>query len=62
MSRVGRCALLVICLLAVTAGAQLPAREGKGIPRTAPSIDDVYANFKTPPRGYGEVAFYWWVG
>ena len=22
----------------------------------------MYANFKNPPRGYGEVAFYWWVG
>jgi len=22
----------------------------------------VYASFRNPPRGYGEVAFYWWVG
>ncbi len=62
MSRVGRYALLVSCLLAVMAGSQAPGRAGEGSPRTAPSIDDVYANFKNPPRGYGEVAFYWWVG
>ncbi len=62
MSRVGRCALLVICLLAVRAGSQPHGHQGNASPRSASSIHDVYANFKNPPRGYGEVAFYWWVG
>ncbi|WP_339308087.1 glycosyl hydrolase [Paenibacillus sp. FSL R5-0519] len=38
--------------------------EGKrrlGYPSRSPDLD-VLSGFQSPPEGYGEVAFYWWVG
>ena len=32
-----------------------------GFPDRSPNLD-VLPGFKTPPKGYGEVSFYWWLG
>ena len=32
-----------------------------GFPDRSPNLD-VLSGFKTPPKGYGEVSFYWWLG
>ena len=32
-----------------------------GFPDRSPDLD-VLPGFKTPPKGYGEVSFYWWLG
>lgn len=32
-----------------------------GFPDRSPNLD-VLPGFKTPPAGYGDVAFYWWIG
>ncbi|WJH33549.1 glycosyl hydrolase [Paenibacillus sp. CC-CFT747] len=37
------------------------ARQAPGFPSRDPGLD-VYPGFVSPPPGYGEVAFYWWVG
>lgn len=38
-----------------------PPYPGLGYPSRAPGLD-VRPGFKNPPPGYGEVAFYWWLG
>jgi hypothetical protein len=38
-------------------GSKLPP----GFPDRSPKMD-VLPGFKTPPKGYGEVSFYWWLG
>ncbi len=48
-------ALSSLCLF--TAAAQTRA----GYPNRAADLD-VLPGFRTPPPGYGEVAFYWWLG
>jgi len=35
--------------------------DGVGYPSRSPSLDAL-PGFRTPPPGYGEVAFYWWLG
>ena len=47
--------LLAVCLSGVASDA--PA----GYPSRAADLD-VLPGFRNPPPGYGEVAFYWWVG
>ncbi|RXZ80347.1 hypothetical protein EBB07_19515 [Paenibacillaceae bacterium] len=37
------------------------AAPALGFPSRDPELD-VYPGFVSPPKGYGEVAFYWWVG
>jgi len=32
-----------------------------GFPDRSPNLN-VFPGFKTPPKGYGEVSFYWWLG
>jgi len=62
MRHVGQLAVLLFSLLPLMAGSQHADPRKKASSRPGPSIDRVYANFKNPPHGYGEVAFYWWVG
>ena len=45
----------LFCLLAPTALGQL------GYPDRSPELD-VFPGFQSPPDGYGQVPFYWWVG
>jgi len=51
--------LLFLLLISLSATAQtiLPP----GFPDRSPNLD-VLPGFKTPPAGYGDVAFYWWIG
>src|ERR1035437_2797651 len=49
--------LLVLITLPVSAQTVLPA----GYPDRSPSFD-VLPGFINPPKGYGEVPFYWWQG
>lgn len=51
--------LLLILLISLSSAAQtvLPP----GFPDRSPKLD-VLPGFKTPPAGYGDVAFYWWIG
>lgn len=39
----------------------IPPEKAKGFPSRSKDLD-AYAGFVTPPEGYGEVAFYWWLG
>jgi len=32
-----------------------------GFPDRSPDLN-VLPGFKNPPKGYGEVSFYWWIG
>ena len=42
--------------------SEVPCPEGaKGFPSRDPELD-AYPGFVNPPPGYGEVAFYWWLG
>lgn len=41
--------------------AAAPAEQAVGVPSRAPDLD-VRPGFVRPPRGYGNVAFFWWVG
>ena len=55
--------LLSVCvLLPVLAGAGQSGSAGSSSSGAHTSLEQVYANFKNPPHGYGEVAFYWWLG
>ena len=51
--------LLLLMLISFNTVAQtvLPT----GFPDRSPKLD-VLPGFKTPPAGYGDVAFYWWIG
>jgi hypothetical protein len=63
MHVVGRLPVLVLCpLVPMMAGSQQSEAVGKSPSRVGPSIDEVYGKFMKPPHGYGEVAFYWWLG
>jgi hypothetical protein len=50
-------ALMMISSLKAQVVQNLPA----GFPDRSPKMD-VLPGFKTPPKGYGEVSFYWWIG
>ena len=56
MARIGIGLLLLICGAVMSASAQPP-----GYPSREPQLD-VLPGFRKPPPGYGEVAFYWWLG
>ncbi len=53
------------CLLAIPARGDAPkatpVRQPIGYPSRAADLD-VLPGFRTPPRGYGVVPFYWWIG
>ncbi|MBI4891258.1 MAG: hypothetical protein HY821_11590 [Acidobacteria bacterium] len=58
LSRTACLAALALCIrLAPHAAAQ----QRPGYPSRAANLD-VLPGFRTPPPGYGEVAFYWWLG
>ena len=58
-----RISLLVIFLLesVFLSSGQINTKLPAGFPDRSPNLDAL-PGFKTPPRGYGEVSFYWWVG
>lgn len=63
LRRVTHALVLLTCLLAPAyAGSQGTHPSGTTGSRQHSSIDEVYAAFRNPPPGYGEVAFYWWIG
>ena len=43
------------------AGVAAPPASAIGFPSRAPDLD-VLPGFRNPPPGYGEVAFFWWLG
>ncbi len=43
------------------AATPAPPRHAVGFPSRAPDLDAL-PGFQSPPPGYGEVAFFWWVG
>lgn len=45
----------------VTAAVSHRPSKPAGYPSREPDLD-VYPGFVSPPEGYGEVAFYWWLG
>jgi len=47
----------ILFLSSIGQNAKLPP----GFPDRSPDLD-VLPGFKTPPKGYGEVSFYWWQG
>jgi hypothetical protein len=51
---------LLTCLL-ISALAVFGAKNPPGFPDRSPKLD-VLPGFKSPPKGYGEVSFYWWLG
>ncbi|HWS01443.1 MAG TPA: glycosyl hydrolase, partial [Prolixibacteraceae bacterium] len=53
--------VLLILLLKLSANAQNRPKLPPGFPDRSPYMD-VLPGFRTPPRGYGEVSFYWWIG
>ena len=55
---------LIIQLFAILLAGQLFGQTKTlpaGYPDRSPNLD-VLPGFKNPPKGYGEVSFYWWVG
>jgi len=62
MSRALNILAVIVCGFLAAGGSTSPENTTKAGPGTGDHIDDVYAKFKSPPHGYGEVAFYWWVG
>jgi len=57
--------LLYICLAIGLSAQQADAQKTSvlptGFPDRSPQLD-VLPGFQHPPKGYGEVSFYWWVG
>lgn len=51
--------LIVTILWLPLAGQDL--RLPRGFPDRSPDLN-VLPGFKNPPKGYGEVSFYWWIG
>jgi len=51
--------LLLLMLISLSSAAQIVLPSG--FPDRSPNLD-VLPGFKTPPTGYGNVAFYWWNG
>ena len=54
------CTCMASLMMLSAAGKNNPVLP-PGYPDRSPKLD-VLPGFKTPPKGYGEVAFYWWVG
>ena len=48
-------------LLGISTVAQPVSNLPPGFPDRSPNLD-VLPGFKHPPKGYGEVSFYWWIG
>ncbi len=59
----GKIFLLTIALwiIRLSVISQITGELPLGFPDRSPNLD-VLPGFKTPPKGYGDVAFYWWQG
>lgn len=53
--------LLFFALLLLSVTAYSQNSEPVGRPERE-NIESLYSNFVTPPKGYGQVPFYWWMG
>jgi len=53
--------LLIISTMILSLNAQNTPKLPPGFPDRSPNLD-VLPGFKTPPKGYGEVSFFWWIG
>lgn len=53
--------LLIISTMFCSLNGQNTPKLPPGFPDRSPNLD-VLPGFKTPPKGYGEVSFYWWLG
>jgi len=63
MHLIGRRIILFSCLVIplIAVSGEPGSREATGaLPRA--SMREIAAKFTSPPSGYGEVAFYWWLG
>jgi len=56
-----RTSLTILILLLVVRLMGQNVKLPPGFPDRSPNLD-VLPGFKTPPKGYGEVSFYWWLG
>ena len=62
MHLIGRRIILFSCLVIplIAVSGEPGSREATGaLPRA--SMREIAAKFTSPPSGYGEVAFYWWL-
>ena len=53
--------LLIISTMFLSLNGQNTPELPPGFPDRSPNLD-VLPGFRTPPKGYGEVSFYWWLG
>ena len=53
--------LLVISTMFLWLNGQDTPKLPPGFPDRSPKMD-ILPGFKNPPKGYGEVSFYWWLG
>jgi len=53
--------LLIISTMSLWSNGQNTPKLPPGFPDRSPKLD-VLPGFKNPPKGYGEVSFYWWLG
>jgi hypothetical protein len=56
---------LITFIVMILIGLQVSAQDRKLLPPGFPDRSsklDVLPGFKNPPKGYGEVSFYWWLG
>lgn len=53
--------LILISSMLILSSMGQNAKLPPGFPDRSPNLD-VLPGFKTPPKGYGEVSFYWWLG
>jgi len=53
--------LVFFLLISFSVSGQNTQPLPPGFPDRSPKLD-VLPGFKNPPKGYGEVSFYWWLG
>ena len=54
-------ALTIVIIIGFTACVTDEAAKFAGYPDRSPDLD-VLPGFQNPPKGYGNVPFYWWIG
>ena len=55
------CLILSILAMYIAVTGQNVLKLPAGFPDRSPNLD-VLPGFRHPPKGYGEVPFYWWIG
>lgn len=63
--KICKCLLVILLLsggsLIKEVNAQVQHQLPPGFPDRSTSLN-VLPGFKNPPKGYGEISFYWWIG